>query len=252
MTYIPLDPTDSLLGEDVTDRKAYELIIPVLVEVGMTAVCEPLIKFITETLVRPRDTCSAPLAIQNQAGLADYVPSPAVISFHHNSILYRDLPGLQPASSQSGSDPTMLDIARSVCDFLSKASLDHMDRVEVSNDAQRPKAVRTRMSDVIVDRILLLCQVSDGDDFLPIYHEWSARPQDVSERWILQQAVDATCASLSEPYFEVTLTQVLAFKKFRFSGLVYFNIGTGSYHSSSLLRTAPPPRHGPCWWPTGS
>jgi hypothetical protein len=46
-----------------------------------------------------------------------------------------------------------------------------------------------------------------------LYHEWAARSRGVSERWVLQQAVEASCASLSEPYFEVTPTQVMAFKK---------------------------------------
>jgi hypothetical protein len=44
---------------------------------------------------------------------------------------------------------------------------------------------------------------------------------------VLQQAVDAACASLGAPSFEVTPTQVMAFKKFRFAGASYTDIGDG-------------------------
>jgi hypothetical protein len=49
----------------------------------------------------------------------------------------------------------------------------------------------------------------------------------VSEGWVLQQAVDAACATLGAPVFEVTPTQVMAFKNFRFAGASYTDIGAG-------------------------
>jgi hypothetical protein len=72
-----------------------------------------------------------------------------------------------------------------------------------------------------------LCRAEDDADLPSVYHEWAARPRGVSERWVLQQAVDAACATLGAPGFEVTPTQVMAFKNFRFAGASYTDIGAG-------------------------
>jgi hypothetical protein len=90
MAYTPFDLMDSLLGADTTARQAYKLIMPVLVEVGMVTVCTPFIEFLTMAMVRPIHTGDTPITVQTQAGLAGYVPSPAVISFRPDHILYRD------------------------------------------------------------------------------------------------------------------------------------------------------------------
>jgi hypothetical protein len=76
-----------------------------------------------------------------------------------------------------------------------------------------PRSVRERLGEAIVDRLLLLCRADDDEDLPARYHEWAARPRGVSERWVLQQSVDSTCATLGAPGFEVTPTQVMAFKK---------------------------------------
>jgi hypothetical protein len=44
---------------------------------------------------------------------------------------------------------------------------------------------------------------------------------------VLQQAVDAACVTLGAPGFEVTPTQVMAFKNFRFAGASYTYIWAG-------------------------
>jgi hypothetical protein len=49
----------------------------------------------------------------------------------------------------------------------------------------------------------------------------------VSERWVMQQVFEASCAVLSVPAFEVTPAQVMALKNFRLSGYAYFDIGSG-------------------------
>jgi hypothetical protein len=60
-----------------------------------------------------------------------------------------------------------------------------------------------------------------------VYHEWAARPCRVLERYTLQQSVDSAATILDVPSFEVTPTQVMAFKNFRYAGSSYFNIGSG-------------------------
>jgi hypothetical protein len=106
--------------------------------------------------------------------------------------------------------------------------------------------VRERLGDSIVDRLLLLCRADDDDDLPALYHERVARPRGVSERWVLQQAVDAACASLGAPAFEVTPTNVMAFKNFRFAGASYTDIGAGLLPFSITPADAispPSPRH---------
>jgi hypothetical protein len=82
----------------------------------------------------------------------------------------------------------------------------------------------------------------DNDESLPAtYHEWAARPRGVSERYVLQQAVDASSATLGVPSFEVTPTQVTSFKNFRFVGAAYHDIGTGllPFSITPSLATSP-------------
>jgi hypothetical protein len=128
MAYIPYDLMDSLLGANVIARQAYELIVPVLVDAGLADACEPLIEFLIIALVKPNATRSTPLTVQTYVGVRGYIPSPAAISFHRQSIMYRDLPGLHPTTTSSPVDPAMLDIAQSVRDFVSDASTDQTDR----------------------------------------------------------------------------------------------------------------------------
>jgi hypothetical protein len=87
--------------------------------------------------------------------------------------------------------------------------------------------VRERLGESLTDRLLLLCRATDDDELPPLYHKWAARPRGVSERNILQQGVDAAAAVLDVPSFQVTPTQVMAFKNFRYAGLTYFDIGNG-------------------------
>jgi hypothetical protein len=51
--------------------------------------------------------------------------------------------------------------------------------------------------------------------------------QEASLSYILQQGVDVSSTALDVPSFEVTPTQVMAFKNFRYAGSNYFGIGCG-------------------------
>jgi hypothetical protein len=93
--------------------------------------------------------------------------------------------------------------------------------------ARRPRTVRERLGEALTDRILLLCRLPNNEDLPPIYHEWAACPHGMSEGYTLQQSVDAAAATLDPPSFEVTPTQVMAFKKIRYAGSSYFDIGSG-------------------------
>jgi hypothetical protein len=155
------------------------------------------------------------------------VPGTSAISHRREHVLYRDLPALRPSLGSATSDPALLDVARGVREMVTEARAERNDRADSRALARLPRSVRERLGDSIVDRLLLLCRADDDDDLPALYHEWAARPRGVSERWVLQQAVDAACAALGAPAFEVTPTQVMAFKNFRFAGASYTDIGAG-------------------------
>jgi hypothetical protein len=189
--------------------------------------CTPLVEFLTLALVQPTDAITSPYPLRQQVGMAAYTPGPAVVSHRREHILYRDLPGLLSSALAAASDPALLDVARGVRDMVADSRADWDDRAFSREVARRPRTVRERLGDGIADRLLLMYRV-DNDESLPAtYHKWAARPRGVSERYVLQHAVDAASATLGVPSFEVTPTQVMSFKNFRFVGAAYHAIGTG-------------------------
>jgi hypothetical protein len=228
MAYIPFELMEVVLGTDLTARQAYELLVPTLVDTGYEGICDPLVDFLAVALVKPSATVAAPLTLQSRVGLEGYVPSPAVVSHRRQHLMYRDLPAPLPQPSGGAtSDPALLDVARGMQDMVAEARLDRNDRRDAREVARRPRTVRERLGEALTDRILLLCRAPNDADLPPVYHEWAARPRGVSERYTLQQIVDAAASALDVPSFEVTPTQVMAFKNFRYAGSSYFDIGSG-------------------------
>jgi hypothetical protein len=164
--------------------------VPALVDRGMEVMCTPLVEFLTLALVQSTDAITSPYPLRQQVGMATYMPGPAVVSHRREHILYRDLPGLLPSALAAASDPALLDIARGVRDMVAESRVDRDDIAFSREVAHRPRTVRERLGDVTVDRLLIMCRV-DNDESLPAtYHEWAACPCGVSERYVLQQAVD--------------------------------------------------------------
>jgi hypothetical protein len=228
MAYIPFELMEVVLGTDLTAHQAYELLVPTLVDTGYEGICDPLVDLSTVALVKPSATVAAPLTLQARVGLEGYVPSPAVVIHRRQHLLYRDLPALLPQlSGEAASDPALLDVARAMQDMVAEARLDRNDRTDAREMARRPRTVRERLGEALTDRIILLCRAPNDEDLPPVYHEWAARPRGVSERYTLRQSVDAAAAALDVPSFEVTPTQVMAFKKFRYARSSYFDIGSG-------------------------
>jgi hypothetical protein len=141
-TDIPFEFMELVLGKDLTAMQAYELIIPRLIDSGYESLCEPLMDFLTVALVNPSDGVSIPLTMHACAGKPGYVPSPAVVNYRRDQLLYRDLPALMPVTSPSpASDPAMLDVARGMRDIVIEASLDRNDRNDDWEVARRPRNV---------------------------------------------------------------------------------------------------------------
>jgi hypothetical protein len=111
--------------------------------------------------------------------------------------------------------------------MVAEARLDRNDRSDAREVARLPRTAIDRLGDALTDRLLLMCRVNNDDDLPQVYHEWAARPHGVSERYTLQQSVDSAATILDIPSFEVTPTQAVAFKNFRYAGSSYFDIGSG-------------------------
>jgi hypothetical protein len=224
--FIPYEFMPIVLGRNLTARDAYLILVPAIIDAGLESVCQPLIDFLTVTVVEPSATALEPLTLKPCLGKLHHVPSPAVISSRREEVLYRDLPGLKHGPSNAG-DPYLRDVARAVGDLAVEARSDRDDRQDRRAILDLPKSVRDKFGDRLTDRLLLLCRVKD-DELLPLlYHEWAARPKGVSERYVMQQAVDVACAELHLSSFQVTPAHVMAFKNLQFAGGQYFDIGTG-------------------------
>jgi hypothetical protein len=168
-TYIPFEFMELVLGKYLTARKAYELIIPRLIDSGYESLCDPLVDFLTLALVKPRDGVSIPLTMHACAGKPGYVPSPVVVNYRRDQLLYRDLPALMPVTTPSpASDPALLDVVRGMRDMVIEARLDRNDAREV---ARRTRTMRDRLGESLTDRLLLLFRASDDDELPPLHHE---------------------------------------------------------------------------------
>jgi hypothetical protein len=191
-------------------------------------VCEPLVNFFTVALVKPAGYDMAPLTLHTCVGTAGYMPSPAVVGHRRLHTLYRDLPSLKPANATNPArNPVLLDVACGMRGMVTKARLDRNDQTDARWVALRPRTARECIIDALVDRLLLMCRAAHDDDLPRVYYEWVARPRGASERYVLHQSVDLAVTILELPSFEVTPTQVMTFKNFRYAGSSYFGIGSG-------------------------
>jgi hypothetical protein len=224
--YIPFEFMPIVLGQDLTAREAYLLLVPAIIDAGLEAVCQPLIDFLTVVIVEPTATSLEPLTVKPCLGRLHHNPSPTVISNRRAEVPYRDLPGLKQGPSDAG-DPYLRDVARAVGELAVEARSDRNDRLYRRAILDLPKSARDKFGDRVTDRFLLLCRVEDDDNLPLLYHEWAARPKWVSERYVMHQSVDVACATLSLPSFQVSPAHVMAFKNLQFAGGQYFDIGTG-------------------------
>jgi hypothetical protein len=85
---------------------------------------------------------------------------------------YRNLPALRPSTAAVATgDPALLDVDRGVQDMVAKDRADCNDHAESRTLAHLPRSVRERLSEVIVDQLLLIYRADDDDDSPALYHE---------------------------------------------------------------------------------
>jgi hypothetical protein len=85
MGYFPLQVLAPLLLMDLTARKTFELVVPVLIEAGLQDVCSGLINFLTVALVLPAEESEVPVTVWAQAGRAGYAPGPVDINYRYHN-----------------------------------------------------------------------------------------------------------------------------------------------------------------------
>jgi hypothetical protein len=227
MKCVPFEFLEPLLVADLTACQVFELIVPALMDAGLEYTCSRLVYFLTVALVQPTEERSEPYTLLPQIGTSGYVPGPEAISHRRESILYRDIPALRPAVDlPTMIDPALIDVARGVHGMVTEARVgpDHADN---HREARCPRTIQEKLGEAIVDRLLLVCGVTNDDALPALYHELTARPRVFLERWVMQEYVDASCASQGIPPFEFTPTQVKDFNNFWFTGSSYFDIGSG-------------------------
>jgi hypothetical protein len=177
MGYFPFPVLTPILGMDFTARQSFELVVPVLIEAGLQDVCSGLINFLTVARVLPNEDNEVPVTVWAQAGRSGYTPGPVAINYRHTQVLYRDLPGLRPSagSPSNTSDPALIDVARGMRCMVVEARAKRNTRLENREESRRPKYVREKMGDTIMDRLLLLCRASCDEKLPQLYQEWASR-----------------------------------------------------------------------------
>jgi hypothetical protein len=223
--YVPFDLVPIVIGQDLSARMVYELLVPLIVSNGLATTLKPLVDYLTIALVSPTATEATPVTVRDKVGL-DWNITPALVGYRRDKVLFEILSDLRPATPSRG-DPYVQDLATGVASFVTEMKDARIAGDDRRVEAARPKTFREKYGDRLADQMLLLTNTRD-DDLLPnFYHELAGRPKGVSERILLQREVDLAARALGVQPFKVTPSQILALKTFDFVGDGYSEIGTG-------------------------
>jgi hypothetical protein len=95
--YLPFDLVSIVMGQDLSARRAYELLVPSIVESGLASTFKPLVDFLTIALVSPNENAVTPVTVRDKLGL-DCDINPALVGYRREKILYTVLPDLHPST----------------------------------------------------------------------------------------------------------------------------------------------------------
>jgi hypothetical protein len=223
--YLPFDLVSIVLGRDLSARRAYELLVPSIVENGLASTFKPLVDFLTIALVSPSGNAVTPVTVRDKLGL-DWDINTALVGYRREKILYTVLPHLRPSTPSRG-DPYVQDLANGVNQFVTEMKDTRIAGDDRRLEAAHPKTFREKYGDRLAEQMLLLTNQPD-DDLLPnFFHELAGRPKGISERILLQREVDLAARAQGVQPFKVTPSQILGIKTFDFTGDGYTEAGTG-------------------------
>jgi hypothetical protein len=100
--YTPFDFMPIVLGQNLTGREAYLLLVPAILDAGLEYVCQPSIDWLMVAITEPSSTNLEPVNLKQCLGRVHYAPSPAVVSSRRSEVLYQDLPGLKATPGGGG------------------------------------------------------------------------------------------------------------------------------------------------------
>jgi hypothetical protein len=131
--------------------------------------------------------------------------------------------------------------------MVAEAMLDRNNMSGAREVPPPPRTVTDHLGDAVADHLLLMCRINNNDDLPQVFHEWAAQPRSISEQYTLQQSVDSAAEIIDVSSFEVTPTQVMAFKTSSMLALVTLTSGVVCFRSVSRPPTLRRSKAGPFW-----
>lgn len=217
LMFIPFEFVPLVLGKDLNARQAFEILVPAIEAANLTLTCDPLVKFLMVASTTPT-TQVDPLLLREQAGLAGHLITTAVMKHRHETMLYKQVPGVEPTNAASTSDPAIRQIADGLDHLVAGMRTEREDRAVRLAAADEPKSVHSVFGDRIADRLLLLTEAMHDDDLPECYLDLANHPKKLSERVVLQEAIDRTAVELGTLRFAATPSQALVMRNWSFIG----------------------------------
>ena len=224
--FIPFPLVEYVIGKDLTARQAFEMLLPVVDALGLRTHCKQLLTFLVVAVTKPSASNIVPLTLLPQLGRTNVTITPHVTKSRRETTLFRHLPELRPRNHGTA-DPQMTQLIAGAALLADHQRLDREDRREQREKSAQPTTIREKFGDHTTDLLLLLTGQSDDDDLPEVFHELASRKKGVSERMILQHAVDQAARRLGLPTFRVNVTHVVTMKQWDLVGAGEDELGTG-------------------------
>ena len=222
---IPHEFVPLVIDKGLSGRQAFEILVPAIEEANMTLVCDPLVKFLMVASTNP-STQAHSLVIREHIGEPGSTIATQVLKYRRETLLYKQVPHLRPAAATAG-DPAIRQIADGLDNLVAGMRTEREEKADRLAESKEPKSVRSIFGDRIADRILMLTESLSDEDVPEYYLDLANRPKKLSERVVLQEAIDRTAAALGTPRFSATPSQALAMRNWSFVGDRPDMIGVG-------------------------
>ena len=236
--FIPFELVSYLIDKDYSAREAFEVIWPIVVAENLRDVVKPLIKFLMVAATQYSTTRHAPRTVNDSLGHG-VVGDPQVLSDRRQRVLYVHLPSLKPTAPSSQATPQFTAIVAELSQLNDHARRERADKQAARDEADKPKTVRERFGDYVVDKLLRLCDVQDDDDLPKIYHELAGRTKGVNKRLLLKQCYDIVANRWNLNKLPATSSHVIDLENYEFIGNQPENLGGGLLLFSVVPPDAP-------------
>ena len=221
--FIPSHLLPRILHQELTPRQALASLLPALESAGISAACTALAEFLMVASTATRDR-SAPQTVHVNLG-TNHADALEVIHARRRSVLFKDLPGLDPSmggqDTLSGVASTLKEVRNGILDELA-------DRRQDRQKKSARQTITERWHTGTCVRLLKMCGVDDWEDLPPLYHTLAGhRKDDGPIRNLLQDAVDAAAVTLRTRRPNMTVQHATALKNWMFIGVTERELGEG-------------------------